>query len=276
MRSLLHFIFKHHFFFLFLIFEILSLIIFVQNNYYPQERYLSIINEISGSIHKSTDNLTQYLTLRRVNKELAENNADLLNRSMISFTKVDTATYLIRDTLYKQQYKFTAARIVNNTINRKNNYLTLNKGKNDGIERDMAVISKNGVVGIVKNVSWHFASVISILNSKTKISAKIKKNNFAGSVMWEGMNYRMGVLRDIPAHAKIIKGDTIVTSGYSNIFPEGIPIGTIVYFNKEKGESFYTIYIKFTNDFDKLRYVFVIKNFLKDEQNKLEKLTQND
>ena len=234
MRNLIHFIFKHHFFFLFLIFEVLSIILFVQNNYYPQQKYFSIINEISGSVHKTTNNIAQYLSLRRVNKELAENNAVLLNHSFKSFTKIDTATYLIRDTLYKQQYKYTAARVINNSINRRNNYLTLNKGKNDGIDRDMAVITKNGVVGIVKNVSWHFASVISILNSKSKISAKIKKNNYVGSIMWEGMNYQMGVLSDIPSHAKITKGDTVITSGYSNIFPEGIPIGTIVYLQKRK------------------------------------------
>jgi rod shape-determining protein MreC len=276
MRSLILFIFKHHFFFLFLIFEVFSITLFVQNNYYPQQRYFSITNEIAGFVHKTNNNITRYLSLTRVNKELAEDNAALINHTLKSFIKTDTSTYLIRDTVYKQVYKYTAARVINNSVNKRNNYLTLNKGKNEGIDRDMAVITKNGVVGIVKNVSWHFASVISILNSKSKISAKIKKNNYVGSVMWEGMNYRMGLLRDVPSHAVINKGDTVVTSGYSNIFPEGIPIGTIVFYKKEKGESFYTIYIKFTNDFDKLGYVYVVKNFMKEEQNKLEKATQNE
>lgn len=276
MKNLIIFIFKHHFFFLFIVFECLSITLYVENNYYPQARIFNINKEISGNIEKSRNRLSQYLSLAKVNKEIAEQNALLLSYSLKSFVKVDTATFRIKDTLYKQQYIYTAAKVINNTINRRNNYLTLNKGRKDGIEKDMAVITKYGIVGIVKSVSWNYSSVISILNSKSKISAKIKRNNYIGSIMWESMDYQTGVLRDIPSHAIITKGDTVITSGYSTIFPSGIPIGTILYYKTEKGESFYTIYIKFTNDFDKLNYVYVIKNIHKEEQDKLEHTSQND
>lgn len=276
MKTLFQFIFKHNFFFLFLLFEGLSLTLYIQNNYYPQSKFFSITSEISGSYHKTTDNLFQYLSLKQSNKELAENNARLISQSFKSYVKIDTNTYLINDSLYKQQYKYYTAKVINSSVNKKNNYLTLNKGSKEGIEKDMAVITSSGIVGIVKSVSYNFASVISVLNSKSKISAKIKKNNYTGSVIWEGMNYENGILKDIPSHVKLIKGDTIVTSGYSNIFPEGIPIGTVLHFKKEKGDNFYTIYIKFSCDYDKLSYVYLIKNNQKKEQDKLEQTSQND
>ena len=276
MKNLILFIFKNHFFFLFLSFEAISITLFIQNNYYPQVKIFGFTKEIEGSVHKTTENVSQYFSLTISNKELAETNAKLMNLSVKSFTKIDTSTFLIHDSIYKQQYQYVSAKVINNSVNKRNNYLTLNKGKKDGIEKDMAVITSSGVIGIVKSVSYHYASVISIINSKSKISAKIKKNNYVGSVMWEGMNYRQGVLKDIPSHAKILKGDTIITSGYSNIFPEGILIGTILYYKKDKGENFYTIYIRFTNDLDELHYVYIIKNIQKTEQDKLEQITQND
>jgi rod shape-determining protein MreC len=248
----------------------------VRNNYYQQAKFFIISKDISGSIQTTFNNITQYFSLAKTNKELADFNSRLLNLSMKSYVKIDTGTYIINDTLYKQEYKFLSAKVVNNSINRRNNYLTLNKGRNDSIENDMAVITSDGIVGIVKSVSANFASVISVLNSKIKISAKIKKNNYIGTLIWEGMDYRKGILKDIPSHAVLTKGDTIVTSGFSNIFPEGITIGTILYYKKDEGGNFYTIYVKFSNDMNKLNYVYVIKYLHKKEQTEIERATQND
>jgi rod shape-determining protein MreC len=276
MRNLIHFIIKHNFFFLFLIFEVISVTLYINNSYYQQAQLFSISQEISGNVYRIKDNITRYFSLTNTNRELAENNAKLLNMTIRSFTRIDTTTVIIKDTIYKQQYKYFYAKVVNNSINKKNNYLTLDKGSNEGIGKDMAVITANGLVGIVKSVSPNFSSVISILNSKTKISGKIKKNNYVGSIVWEGNDYKVGILKDIPSHVRLFKGDTIVTSGYSNIFPEGLPVGTIQYYKKEEGENFYTIYFRFTNDMDRLGYVYIINYLHKDEQQLIEKETQND
>jgi rod shape-determining protein MreC len=150
----------------------------------------------------------------------------------------------------------------------------LNKGRRHGIDKDMAVITSNGVVGTVVNASEDFAWVMSVLNKQTKISGRIVKNNQMGTVVWNGLDATYGTLTDIPAHVKIAKGDTIVTSGFSYIFPAGILLGTIEDFRVEQGEHFYVIPFKFSVDFNSLDYVYVVKNLLKEEQEKLEKTTE--
>ena len=140
----------------------------------------------------------------------------------------------------------------------------------------MGVISSRGIVGIVKDVSDNFSSVISVLHKDSKISAKIKKYGDVGSVLWNGYNYRRASLIDIPTHVPITRGDTIITSGFSSVFPEGIVIGKIIDHRIESGNTFYTITIEFSEDFNKLSYVYIIKNFFKNEQNDLEKKTQNE
>ena len=138
----------------------------------------------------------------------------------------------------------------------------------------MAVISSNGIVGIVKDVSGNFSSVLSVLHKDARISAMIKKNGYFGSLVWDGSDFKTGTLSDIPVHAKISEGDTIVTSRYSAIFPDGILIGTIVGFKINPGDNFYTIYVKFSTDFSNLSYVYVVNNLMKDEQSLLEEISQ--
>jgi len=163
-----------------------------------------------------------------------------------------------------------------NTTNKRNNYLTLNKGSNQGIAKDMGVITSTGIVGIVKEVSANFSSVISVLHKETKISAKVKKNGHLGTVIWTGGDYSNGELIDIPTHVKPVIGDTIITSGYSTSFPEGIMIGTISDFKIVKGDNFYTITIKFSTDFNNISYAYVIRNIMKDELDKLNKNQTDD
>jgi len=139
----------------------------------------------------------------------------------------------------------------------------------------MGVISSKGVVGIIKNVSDHFSSVMSVLHEKNKLSAKIKKSGYYGSLVWEGNNYREAELKDIPNHVKLAIGDTIVTSGYSSIFPENILIGTVKEFDLPKGNNFYNIKIEFTEDYKNLSHVYIVRSLLKEEKEKLEAQNQD-
>jgi len=251
-------------------------VLIVQYNYYQKSSFINTTNNISGGILSSFHSISEYFSLRETNQKLAEENARLLSEAAKFYLKTDTLTHFQKDTIYNRQFVFTTAKVLSNSTNRRNNYLTLNKGSKHGISIDMGVISSNGIVGIVKEVSSHFSSVISVLNKETKISAKIRKNGQIGTVIWEGGNYRYGHLIDIPTHIKPLIGDTIITSGFSNSFPEGILIGTISDFKIEKGDNFYTITIKFLNDFNSISYVNIIQNLMKPELDELTKNNKND
>jgi len=231
---------------------------------------------VSGEMYNQFSKLTNYLDLREVNEQLAEENRNLHDRQLKSFEKLYGPNVLINDTIYQQQYFYTKARIVNNSTNKQNNYLTLNVGKANGIESGMGVISSNGVVGIIRNVSEHYSTVLSMLHRSTKISVKLKNNNYFGSMQWDGKSYKEGVLMDIPNHVQISKGDTIITSGFSATFPANIPVATIKSFEKPEGENFYNIHLNFTTHFKNISYVYVIKNNWANEQVELEKKTKDE
>jgi rod shape-determining protein MreC len=271
MKNFFDFLLRQYFFFLFIILEVISLILIVQNNYYQKSSFINTTNEISGNILTSFNNISQYFSLRETNRKLSEENARLLTESKKFYIKTEDRIFYYNDTLYRQQYQFISAKVIRNSTNKRNNFLTLNKGSNQGIEKGMGVVTSTGIVGIVKEVSPNFSSVISVLNKEIKVSAKMKKNGHIGTVVWEGGNYQYGQLIDIPTHVKPTLGDTIISSGFSTSFPEGILIGTISDFKIEKGDNFYTITIKFTTDYNSISYAYVIRNIMKNELDKLEK-----
>jgi rod shape-determining protein MreC len=279
MRSLFRFLIRYHFLILFLIIEFFSIYLVVQNNLYQKAKIINIGNSVSGFFYDRSYAIVNYFELKKTNKQLLEENNKLRNKIenlkhrceyFVRHKKespVDTSLYK-QDTLI--QYKYIYARVINNSINKQYNFLTLNKGATAGIESEMGVISSGGVVGIALNITPNYTSVISVLNRKLQISAKIKKNQYYGSLSWDGNNYQIVNLREIPYHVDIQKGDTIVTSGYSAIFPEGIMIGYIEDFDIKEG-NFYNISVKLANDMKNLTYVYLIKNNLRGEQKKLEK-----
>jgi rod shape-determining protein MreC len=276
MRNFFVFLWKQYFFFLFLFLEVIAIILVVQNSYYQRTTFINSANSFSGSILGTFNNISEYFSLREANKRLAEENARLLSDSKKWFLQTDHKIFYYNDTLYRQQYEFISAKVVKNTTSKRNNYLLLNKGSNQGITNDMGVVTSNGIVGIVKDVSPNFCSVISVLHKESKISAKLKKYGQIGTVVWNGGNYRFGELIDIPTHVKPTLGDTIITSGYSTSFPEGILIGTISDFKIEKGDNFYSITVRFATDFNSISYANVIRNLMKDEIDKLEKDSEGD
>jgi len=274
MRNILVFIIRYHFLLLFLLLEFFSITLLINSTYYQSSALLKAGSRVTGRFYTSVSNATDYLKLRTTNEHLAQENALLRQMKGVSFLKNDTASFWVNDTLYRQQYQYIVSKVVLNTVGKRNNYIMLDKGSRSGIHKDMAVITSNGIVGTVVNVSENFCWVMSMLNKHTRISGRIIKNGQMGTIVWNGVNHLYGTLTDIPAHVKIAKGDTIMSSGFSYIFPEGLMIGTITDFRVEQGDHFYTIPFKFSVDFNALQYVYVVKNLMKDEQETLEKSTE--
>src|SRR5665647_556728 len=239
MRNLFGLILKYHYIFLFLILEIFSLSMVVSYNNYQQAKFLSSSNGISGYFFENFIGVFQVFDLKKANTELAEENAQLrtaLQHYQLRGINNSRQSYLIernplitmtRDSLNKIVYFFTTARVINNSINQRHNFLTLNKGRIPGVKPYMGVVSAGRVVGLVTNVGDNYSTVISILNERWKLSAKIKRNDFFGSLSWNGKDYRKVQLNEIPYHVPVQNGDTVVTTGFTSSFPEGLEIGIV-------------------------------------------------
>jgi rod shape-determining protein MreC len=276
MKGLFQFIRNNKVFFSFLLLEILSLSLAFRNSRYHGIYYFNTSNEIIGSIYEKYNDITRYFYLKDINQDLANQNRSLLNQSSNSHEFFSFNADTIQDTITFKKYIYISARVVNNSIHKRNNFITLNQGSLSGIEPDMAVIGPNGIVGIVKNVSPHFASVISVLNKYSTISVKLKKNNFLGLIIWEGGDYTTASLTDMPTHADLRKGDTLITSGASVVFPENIPVGIVDTFFVKPGDNFYDCKIKLFTNFANIQHVYAVKNLLRNEQLELEKKTKNE
>lgn len=275
MRSLLQFLARNYFMFLFLTLEVVSMILIVNYNNFQRVKFLNSSNRISASVYEMSNNFTSYFKLRKINDEVAQENARLRTKIQQMqgsgfIQQADSTTS--QDT----NYQFIPARIINNSVNKQYNYVTLNKGRLDGIEPDMGIIGPNGVVGVVTNVSEHYSSGPSILNKRWRVSGKIKKNSYFGSLAWEGKNYKFAELNEIPFHVELAKGDTIITSGYSSIFPEGILIGVIENFNHDSGANFYKIQVRLSSNFKTMSHVELVKNNYLKEQTDLEEQNNDD
>nr|NQU93877.1 rod shape-determining protein MreC [Bacteroidota bacterium] len=270
MKNLITFLWKYYFFFLFLSLEVVAVLLIVKNNYYQRTIIINSTNDVTGAILKTSDGIIEYFHLKKANQILAEENVNFRKMLPQSFLKTDTATFFRDDTLYNQQYTYLTAKVISNTTNRINNFIKLNKGKNHGIEKHMAVLAPDGIVGQVIEVSDNYASVMSVLNSHTRISAKLKSSGQVGTLIWNGENYRLGKLVDIPTHVQIQINDSVFTSGYSYMFPEGQLIGTVSDYELESGQSFYQVDVVFSCDYNNLRWVYVVRNLMQKELNLLD------
>lgn len=276
MHNLLKFILRFHFTILFLIIEAVSFMMIVTYNESQHTSFFSSSNYVAGKLNSSLASISDYFSLKQVNEDLSVENARLRNMLKGSF-KSNKITFLeIHDSVYSQQYKFTSAKVIRNSANRDHNYFTIDKGSKHGIKPEMGVIGPNGVAGIVKNVSRNFATVISILNKKLFISGRLSSSGYFGSINWPGDNYLEAKLMDIPYHVKLHVGDTIVTSGFSSIFPEGMLIGTVSDFHLDESDAFYEIDLRLSQDMKEITYVHIISNLFKTEQENLESKLTND
>lgn len=265
MRTLIAFFSKHYFFFMFVILEAIALSIFVNNNYYPNTHVINTSSRFTGFINSIYSNTTEYFALKRDNQQLAAENAMLRKQVDASFLTTDTITFYTRDSLYR----FIPARVINNSINRRNNYFMINKGSKHGIMADMGVVSPRGVCGIIISVSKQYSTGMSLLHEDVKISSKIKKNDQLANIAWDGKSYRFGLLEDIPTHIQLYQGDTIISSGYSFIFPEGMPVGLVKEYERVAGTNLNSAVISYSTDFNSLNHVYVIQNLMKDQQKRL-------
>lgn len=276
MRNFILILRKYNFFILFLLLQIFAFYLIFLNNSYQRATIVTTSNNLVGQVYEGYSVVNDYLRLGSTNKLLAAENARLRNFDSTSFYLLRTHQKQVFDSIYMQQYTYIDARVINNSIAFANNYLTLDKGSIHGVKPEQAVISSTGIVGIVKNVSSHYSTVISLLHSSLKISSRIKSNGYFGSCVWGGRSPQIAYLKDIPSHAIISLNDTIETSSYSSIFPQGIAIGRIVKLGNS-GESFKNIELEYATNFENLSYVYVINNILKEELDSLEsKNTLND
>jgi len=276
MRNLLIFITKYNAFFLFVIFEISSLIIYVKYNAFQKATFISSANDVTGNLYSRINGFYDYLSLKDVNDSLARENANLRNQLKSSFYIDTLAKRKVTDTIYKQQYEYITAKVINNSFNRSYNYITINRGSKDGIAVGMGVISSAGIVGKVVNVTPHMANVQSMLNKYSRFSVMLAKNKEIGSIQWtDELDQHKGMLVDVSTNAQPTLGEAVLTSGYS-LFPEGIMVGKVSNLHPKDGAVSLNMEVTFAVDFSKLQYVNVVDNKFQNEQDALEALQKKD
>lgn len=248
----------------------------VQNSRFQQASVLNASNAVIARTMQGVNYVKEYINLKASNDQLARENASLQNRLRESKYGSASLRDTVNDTLSLQQYSYMTARVINNSVNRRNNYLTLDKGSMNGVQPEMGVITSQGIVGIVKQVSPHFCTVMSVLHKDTRVSAKFKKNEFFGSLVWDGENPHEATLKEIDKTVPVKIGDTIVTTSFSSIYPSGIMVGVVTSSGLETGSNFHHITVKLSASFQSLSYVYIVNHLLKNEQRTLEETSQQN
>ncbi|MFA5298202.1 MAG: rod shape-determining protein MreC [Lutibacter sp.] len=276
MRQIVYFIKKFRYFLLFIVLEILAFVIIIQDYSYQQSKFVNSANYISGGIYSKVNSVNEFFHLKKNNQLLSEENARLKNLLGKRENSYASDTFKVIDTSqYFQKYEYSTAKVINNNYTKRNNFLTINKGSKNGLTPDLGIINSKGVIGVIKNISANYATVISILNSNSKINVRLKKSNHFGTLVWDGKDYNVTQVIDIPRQALVRIGDTIVTGGKSAIFPEGIEIGVVRDFIYEQNK-YQQINVLLFNDMSAIGEVQIVKNLHKDEQVTLEQSVVNE
>lgn len=275
MRNLLNFFLKYNYWFLFIFLEVTSLVLLFRFNQYQGSSFFTTSNRLAGAVHEAANQVTGYFHLKDINDGLVQKNVELelqiqrLRGTLSGLIADSTALErLEKDVL--QEYDIYKAKVINNSLTHLDNYITINKGENDGVRREMGVIDGNGVVGIVYLTSSHYSVVIPVLNSKSNVSCKIKRSDYFGFLKWDGGSSRYATVKDMPRHSLFSLGDTIVTSGHSAVFPGGIPVGTVEDIADSHDGLSYLIKVKLFTDFGRLNDVRVIARKDREEIMELE------
>ena len=276
MRNIFLFIRRYFNFLFFLVLQIIALSFLFRYNKFHEAAFMGVANELTGRINTRYSNVEYYFHLKKTNELLAAENEKLLNTQASNFQPADTAIKLIQDTIpydtlgNKRRYLWRSARVVNNSVALQNNYITLHRGEKQGVTKDMGVIGPMGLVGMVVNTSENFSVVMSMLNRQSSVSAKLLKTDEIGKIQWDGASPSAVTMINIPKSAKVAKGDSVVTSGYSLSFPPDIMIGTVSEVIGEKSSNFYVLRVKPSTDFFSLKYVNVVSNLQSAEQKAVE------
>ncbi|WKD84984.1 Cell shape-determining protein MreC [Polaribacter huanghezhanensis] len=249
--------------------ELIAVFFTINNNDFQKSKFISSANEITGGFYEKTSQISNYFNLKNQNDELMLENNNLKNLVEKYTSKADSTVFIsvIDSTKYHQKYTYTAAKTYRNNYHNPNNILLINKGKDQGVYKEMAVVNSKGIIGITDKVSANYARVQSILNSNSKINAKLKNSFHFGTLVWNGQDYNIVQLEDLPRQANVKVGDTIITGGKSTIFPEGILIGTVQKINAQSNNN--SIDIKLFNDMSNIGYVYVVTALDKKEINTL-------
>lgn len=280
MRNLLLFIRRYFVLFAFLVVQLICWILLVKSNETHEALFAANSNEVTGWTMRQYNQVQYYFNLKRTNAALVQENARL--NSMVQFMKAaafDSATTFFTDTTYRdtlgrnRQFTFLPAKVVNNNLNNENNYITLFRGSNQGVSTDMAVVGPAGVVGRVIAVGPNYCRVMSLLNHLSRVAAVLKKDNYQGSLEWDGEDPAYLTLRNVPKSAKVVKGDSVLTSDLSGSFPPGLMIGTVSSIQTQAQSNFYTLRIRSATNFYTLQYVYLVKNAYWNEQQQIETVT---
>lgn len=273
MRNILNFIIRYSKWFVFTFYVLMSCILLVDNNIYQQSVYLTSANGFTGGVYGIWSQVAGYFHLKTINESLQASNADLQNQVLNLKSQIAELKIHRDDTLMnpqdRQRFDYVSAAVINNNTRHPRNYFTINRGRLDGIKPGMGVVDQNGVVGIVNVTGDHMSRVISLLNETQRFSVKLKGSSFIGSLNWRGRDATIGYVEEIPRHAVYKTGDTIVTSGYSTTFPEGIPVGVVLNRVHSNDDSFFTFKVKLISDFKALSSIRVIKDVYKSETDSL-------
>lgn len=281
MQTILNFLIKHNHWFLFTLLEGISFVLIISFNNYQNAVVFTSANNIAGNLYSVITDIDSYFRLKSDNTVLIEHNRQLLDKLEQTQSELKTLrekTVLAEHPLTRKKnngFYYKTATVVNNTLNKTDNYITINKGTSDGIKSEMGVFSEKGVVGIVYQSSANYSIVIPLLNGKSKVNCRVKGCNSFCALQWDGNDTRYSYLVDLPRYTLFEKGDTVITSGFSSIFPADIPVGRIHNIEESEDGLFYRAKVELFVDFSSVNNVFVVGNDGKDEQEQLEQNRQD-
>ena len=278
MRNLLNFLLKYNYWLLFILLEVICFVLLFRFNNYQQSVFFTSANVVAGKVYEVSGGISSYFHLKSVNEDLLDRNMALEQQitnleNRLKDYRIDSITMNSIRYLEQADYKIFKAHVIRNSLNQADNYITLDKGSSSGISPEMGVVDGNGVVGIVYKTSPSYSLVISVLNSKSSISCKIIGSEYFGYLKWEYGDSRYAYLKDLPRHAEFNLGDTVVTSGYSTVFPAGVMVGTVDDMSDSNDGLSYLLKIKLATDFGKLGNVRVISRSGQGEQRELENMS---
>ncbi len=281
MKNIFLFIRQYFTFLSFLLLQVLSIILLTTSSKTHETFFGSIANEVTGKINSKFSNLRSYFTLQETNRLLVVENARLRNELPKNILLIDSSRIIVKDSTLKdtlgrsRKYIYLPAKVIGNTYTLQNNYLMLERGSLQGIKKGMSVISQTSIVGVVVETSDNISKVMSLLHRNSKVSAMLKKDNSAGSIEWDGEDPSYLILKNVSKSAKVVKGDSVVTSTYSSNFPSNLFIGTVATINADPSSNFYTLKVKTATNFFTIQYVNVIDNIRYTEQLRLENSGKN-
>ncbi len=275
MRGLFAFLIKYHFFILLFVLQAISFVLIVSYNSIQRDVFISTSSTLTGGLENEVNDISEYLSLKEENTKLHKENARLKNALYRNYRNTNVTRHTHSDTALQQLYTYLPCKVIQSSVFKTRNYLTINAGANQGVQKMDAVLSSDGVVGVVKNVGEDYSVVLPIINTDFSISCRIGHQGYCGSMTWEGGDYKSSKLNDIPMHIKPSKGDSLFTTGYSLVFPTDEFVGLIKDVQKKDGESFFDIDASIAVDFKKIQSVYVVSNLFKGSLDSL-KVEDND